>query len=235
MNAARLAPLLILCVGVAFAAPEPDKKSVKEGLQVFQDLVGSWRATGTPNGSREEKERGFWQETISWEWQFKGDDAWLKAAFAKGKYFATAELRYIPADDRYRLTAVTPAKQQLVFEGARKDNKLTLERTDDATKERQRLIINLLHSNRYLYSFETCPGGKTRYTALYQVGATKEGVPFASEQDQPECVVSGGLGTSKVTYKGKTYYVCCSGCRTAFQEEPEKYIKEFEERKAKKK
>jgi YHS domain-containing protein len=36
-----------------------------------------------------------------------------------------------------------------------------------------------------------------------------------------------------VLYKGKTYYVCCSGCRDAFKDDPEKYIKEFEERKAK--
>jgi YHS domain-containing protein len=38
-----------------------------------------------------------------------------------------------------------------------------------------------------------------------------------------------------VTYKGKTYYVCCTGCRDAFKENPEKYIKEFEESKKKKK
>ena len=26
-------------------------------------------------------------------------------------------------------------------------------------------------------------------------------------------------------YKGKTYYVCCSGCRDAFNENPEKFLK----------
>ena len=31
-----------------------------------------------------------------------------------------------------------------------------------------------------------------------------------------------------VAYQGKTYYVCCSGCRDAFRDDPEKYIKEFE-------
>ena len=52
---------------------------------------------------------------------------------------------------------------------------------------------------------------------MYQVGATKEGVPFAGGDGKPECVVSGGLGTMPVMYKGKTYYVCCSGCRDAFK------------------
>jgi YHS domain-containing protein len=38
-----------------------------------------------------------------------------------------------------------------------------------------------------------------------------------------------------VSYNGKDYYVCCSGCRDAFKENPEKYIKEAEAKaKAKK-
>jgi YHS domain-containing protein len=49
-------------------------------------------------------------------------------------------------------------------------------------------------------------------------------------------VVSGGKGTMPVSYKGKTYYVCCSGCRDEFKENPEKYIAEYEAKlKAKKK
>ena len=28
----------------------------------------------------------------------------------------------------------------------------------------------------------------------------------------------------KVEYKGKTYYFCAPGCRTRFEEDPEKYI-----------
>ena len=37
-----------------------------------------------------------------------------------------------------------------------------------------------------------------------------------------------------VTYKGETFYVCCSGCRDAFNENPEKFIKEYEAKKNKK-
>jgi YHS domain-containing protein len=33
-------------------------------------------------------------------------------------------------------------------------------------------------------------------------------------------------------HKGETYYVCCSGCRDAFNENPEKYITEFKAKKA---
>ena len=34
-----------------------------------------------------------------------------------------------------------------------------------------------------------------------------------------------------ISYKGETFYVCCSGCRDAFNENPEKYIKEFKAKK----
>lgn len=30
----------------------------------------------------------------------------------------------------------------------------------------------------------------------------------------------------KTDYKGKTYYFCAAGCKEAFEEEPEKYLKE---------
>jgi YHS domain-containing protein len=49
----------------------------------------------------------------------------------------------------------------------------------------------------------------------------------------PECIVSGGPGTIKVMYKGEAYYVCCSGCKAAFLDEPEKFIKELKEKQKK--
>ena len=71
----------------------------------------------------------------------------------------------------------------------------------------------------------TRPKGADAFTRLYQVGATKEGEPFADEAKRPECIVSGGRGTIKVSYDGKDYDVCCSGCRDKFKGDPEKYIK----------
>ena len=101
-------------------------------------------------------------------------------------------------------------------------------------KEAQRLVFTLLHDNRFLYRFEKKPAGRASFAKVYQVGATKKGVAFAAGETGPECVVSGGKGTIMVSYKGQNYYVCCSGCREAFQDNPEKFIKEFNERKGKK-
>ena len=37
-----------------------------------------------------------------------------------------------------------------------------------------------------------------------------------------------------VSYQGETFYVCCTGCRDAFNENPKKYVEEFKARKGKK-
>jgi hypothetical protein len=237
MKMLRMAGVLALLVLAGGVQAAPAKKTSKEALRAFQDLIGSWRCTGEPYGTREEKMKGFWQEKISWQWQFKKKDAWLLATFDKGKYFTRAELRYVPARDAYELKATTPAKETLTFAGKLEKKRLTLARTDASAKQDQRLVVTLYHFNRYVYQYETKPTDHETYKQVYRVGATKIGVAFASDDDgKPECVVSGGLGTMPVTHKGKTYYVCCTGCRDAFNDEPEKYIKEYEERlKAKKK
>ncbi len=235
MKPSRLAPaFLALFVSCAAAAADgKERKGPRQALKPFNDLVGSWRGTGEPEGTRAQKQKGFWVEGIGWEWQFKGGDAWLRLAFDKGKYFSRGELRYLPEKDAYRLAVVTADKKELSFEGQLEPGgkRLTLDRADPDTNETQRLVFSLLHPNRHLYRYEVRPAGRTTFTRVYQVGATKEGVPFASKGDtSPECVVSGGKGTIAVSHKGKTYYVCCTGCRDEFNDNPEKYIKEFEER-----
>lgn len=224
-------PVVVFLTSFALAAGTVEKKTPKQALRALNDLIGNWRGTGEPNGSREEKQRNFWQEAIAWEWRFKGKDMYLRAVFDKSKHFLDAELRYLPDKQRYQLTAMTPDKEKLVFEGTLDKKRLTLERIDDKNKETQRLVLMLLHFNRHVYRFEVKAADRAAFREIYRVGATKEGVEFAGGDDKPECVVSGGLGTMPVTYKGKTYYVCCTGCRDAFRDEPEKYIKEFEERK----
>jgi hypothetical protein len=223
-----LAAVIILATASqAIAADAPTKKTYKDALQAFNDLIGSWRCTGTPEGKRKE----FWTETMAWQWQFKRDEAWMTVAFEKGKYFTGGELRYVTEKDHYQLTVETVDKTRLAFTGDLKEKVLTLERDDADSKEGQRLVFTFLHPNRILYRYEVKSAEQKNFAKVYQVGATKEGVPFAEGETGPECVVSGGLGTIKVTYKGQTYWFCCSGCRDAFKDDPEKYIKEYEAKK----
>jgi hypothetical protein len=234
MKALRILVALAFPV-LGLAADPPAQRSPREALQAFNDLIGSWRASGEPNGTREEKQRGFWQEKMAWEWQLKRKDTFLRVTFENGKHFTEGELRFLPDRNVYQLRLQTPTKETRTFEGPLTNRKLVLDRQDDQKKETQRLTLNLLHANRYLVRYEFKPTDHAIFTLGYQVGATKEGVAFASDDDgQPECVVSGGLGKIAVSYQGKTYYVCCGGCRDAFKEEPEKYIKEYEAKKKQK-
>jgi hypothetical protein len=216
----------------------PKNRTPKDALQSLNVLIGSWKGSGAPEGTKEERAAGAWEETVAWEWKFKDQDAWLAVTFTKGKYFTKGELRYTPEKDaaadaapRFTLTLTTTDKTTATFVGglSDKDKVLALTRTDGPASEEQRLVFSLLHHNRHLYRFETRPANTTvAYTKKYQVGATKEGVAFADVPKGPECIVSGGLGTIKVSYKGKDYWVCCSGCRDEFKADPEKYIKEAE-------
>lgn len=234
----RLAGIVaVLCVaGWAGTAEAPVKKTAKTALQDLNVLIGTWKGTGAPEGTLAERQKGFWTETVTWEWQFKAeDDPWLAVKFDGGKHFTRGTLRYLPARDQYELTLQTVEKTSVVFTGPIEKQRLLLERKDDKTQETQRLVLNLLHDNRHLYHLETGTGERPFFRKKYQVGCTRDGVAFATGDNKPECVVSGGLGTMPVMYKGKTYYVCCSGCRDAFNDDPAKYVAEFEAKQKEKK
>jgi hypothetical protein len=206
-------------------ADTPAKRSPREAFREFNELIGSWRATGLPEvGTAAQKRQGFWTETVAWSWKFKGDDAWLALEFTKGKHWKKGELHALPEQNRYRLSLENTAGETQTFEGSLEKHILSVERTDERTKETQRFVLTPLHETRFLYRYEVKPAERSSFTVLYKVGATREGVAFASGDSRPECIVSGGLGTIKVMYRGKEYHVCCGGCRDAFNDNPEKFI-----------
>ena len=215
-------------------ATGPAQPTSKEALQAFNDLIGSWRGTATPAGTKDEQQRNFWVEAITWQWQFKDKDAWLQVAFDKSKHFTKGTLRYVPAKNNFVLTLTTLAKEEQAFTGTLSDKVLTLDGEPDAKGDVRRVVVTLLHDNRYLYRVDTKKAERVSFTNVFKVGATREGVSFAAGSGKPECIVSGGLGTRPVEYMGKTYYVCCSGCATEFNADPAKYVREFEAKKAKK-
>ncbi len=232
---------ILLYLHVASADDKPPKPTPREALKPFNDLIGGWKATGEPEGTPQEKQRGFWKETVNWGWKFKGDDAWIVLSIKDGKHFKSGELRYLPDKERYQLSMnakdAKAGDKPLVFEGelTNKGRSLVVERTDDKTKQSQRITINLVGDIRFVYLFEHKPPTRKQFIRDYMVAATKEGESFGPAEKKPECVVTGGLGTSTVMHKGVTYYLCCTGCRDAFLENPEKFIKEFMDRKAKEK
>jgi YHS domain-containing protein len=157
--------------------------------------------------------------------------------FQKSKYFTAGELRYVPDKDHFTMTLTTVQKEQVTFVGNldTQDEKKVLTLDRQSEKEAQRLVFTFLHSNRFLYRYETKAEGRPLYAKKWTVGVTKDGESFAVGSGKPECIVSGGTATTPVSYMGKTYYVCCSGCRDEFNANAAKYVKEYEEKLAKSK
>ena len=217
---------LPLCAAALVLGAEP-APTAKDALQPFNGLIATWKGTGYPEGTREERAKGFWVEKLEWKWHFEGVIASLKLSIADGKHFKGGELRYLPKTRQYELALTTLDKSEQVFVGTlvigkQKETVLTVERT--VGSDMQQITLTMLHSNRYLYQFATKPKDAKAFTRVWQVGATKEGEPFAELNKGPECIVTGGRGTMSVSYKGKTYFVCCSGCKDEFDADPAKYI-----------
>lgn len=225
-----IATLTLLALAFAFPTlgGDSDKpKDAKEALQALQDYIGGWKGNGTT-----EKDRSIWKETVNWSWRFKGKDAFFSVDMADSKLFKKGELRYLADKDVYELMLVDIKDKEQRFEGGLKKGYLTVERTDPESKEGQQIKINTAGGGlRLVLTYSTRLPDRKIYNKQFQIAYTKEGEAFGSAAKKPECVVTGGLGTSAVSFMGVTYYVCCSGCRDAFNENPAKVIADYKARK----
>ena len=222
-------------VALPVLAADKDERAEKlEALKALNDYVGDWNGTGGPPRAKAGS-KDFWTETVSWAWRFKGDDVWLHVKIKDGKYFKAGDMRYLVEKKKYELTLTDVKDKKQVYEGEIKDEVFTLESVDPDTKDTHKLTMNLAGDGvRLIYKSARKPAGKTLYLQQYEVACNKAGESLGAKEKKNLCIVTGGLGTSTVTHKGQTYYVCCSGCADAFKEDPEKYIKEFEAKKNKK-
>ena len=229
----------LLAAGFANPAPKPavnsDQAEQKKALEEFNTLIGGWRGVGMPRrGSR----RGAWIESAEWVWDFSKDSVAIRYVVKNGKQLQSARLTYKPKTKQYEMTALFADKTSRTYKGRLSKTKLVL--LSDAGKDgaAYRMTVTRLNHKRTLVLHERKQGKQSQFFRIAEVGYTREGTSLAVEGGgEVECVVTGGKGTMRVSYKGKTYYVCCSGCRDAFNEDPEgilaAYRKRVEERKRK--
>lgn len=228
-----LAVLPALVFVVAQLATAQDFKTSKQALQALNDYVGAWNLDGK-SGPNKKKES--WQESVEWGWKFKGEDAWMVMKFKGSKAFKSGEARYDLKKKHYVFDLVDAADKKTTYTGNIDGNYLVLEGTDASTKDTKRVKMAIAGDGiRLLYNVAVKPEGKTIYSVAYDIAGTREGESLsAGQRNERECVVSGGLGTGTVSYMGKTYWVCCSGCRDAFAETPKFFVDAFEAKRKKK-
>jgi hypothetical protein len=228
---AALVALVFFLPSLVWSA-DADKEEVKEKLRELQDFIGSWKGNGQPDKPRPSPRDPIWSESLDWSWRFKGDDVWLRLEIKNGKELKGGEVRYLPDKMVYQLTMKDKSDKKLVFLGTIKSEVLTWERMDPDTKVTQQITMNVA-GDGVIFNYHVAhrEEGKTIWVKDYKVSAKKEGESLGRVEKKNECVVSGGVGTMTVSYKGETFWVCCSGCRDAFNENPEKYIAEFKAKK----
>ncbi len=223
-------------------SPKPASLAPKEALQPFNGLVGSWKGSGMPEGTKEERIAGAWEETIAWEWKFKEKDAWLTLTFTKGKYFTKGELRYTPDKDkkepRFTLALTTVGKATETYVGGLDDKGkvLTLTRTDGPAKRRTAARLQLAPRQPALVPVRHAPGGNDhRVHEDVPSGARRKRASRSPTCRRARSASSAAERDDDRDLQGQTYYVCCSGCRDEFKANPEKYIKEAEAKAKEKK
>ena len=233
--------LLVMATGKAddsTTRPKPLTKEQKSAAQKalgepFGPLVGGWRGAGqVRRGSR----AGAWQENGIFVWNFDKGNVGIQYDVKEGKHIRSALVTWDPKTESFTMEAVFADKTTRKYKGKQEKSVLVFESEPDQKDYVSRVTIRKLNEKRILVLYETRKASQSFYRRLGEVGYTREGTRLASSDSTgPECVVTGGAGTIAVSHKGKTYYVCCTGCRDAFNDDPEGILAEYRERLAEKK
>ncbi len=184
--------------------------------------------------------RGAWTESADWAWKLTSDSAGLEMTVKKGKYLKAGVLRSGKAPGTFVFKATLADGTSRTFAGAAAEDTKRLVLTADAKAPAggvRRVSLTPLHDTRLLVLLEAEDPEVHTFSRLGEVGYSREGVALATGDSYPLCIVTEGRGTIEVSYKGKTYWVCCSGCRDQFKDDPESVLAEAaarEKAKAKK-
>ena len=210
-------------------------------LQPLQILLGQWRGT-----TRREYENFKAVDNHEWVWDLRTDakNPALTINSDKSPYLKQGRLSWNVGDQKFTLTATDTAGTKREFVGdftdpvheiVGSDDKLhkvfrlefnQVDKSGQASGEMWQLSFEQQENNRYLLEVAK-RRGNAAFARYDTVSTQREGTSFAlSDTDYAEktCIISEGLGTTEIVFKGRSYWVCCSGCKAAFDEDPETWI-----------
>jgi hypothetical protein len=222
-----------------------DRDTLLEAMEPLKVLTGGWRATPHQANPGDKLEEPNW----AWDFQTEPGKPALVMSTNDSPYFNSIRLSYdVEAqeftmtvnciDDQIRELRGTFEKAPTEFQGDDRrmhiTYKLTLSETDPADERDQwQVAFNQQDNNRYLVELYRWRSSHERFDRFDTINNQRDGTNFAQADDdygERECIISGGLGTMQVSFAGKSYWVCCSGCQAAFNDDPEKWIARWEEK-----
>lgn len=237
----RSLPLVGLLAGLALTNPaasplQEPQDSPPAAYAPFEHLVGSWKGTGV---LEKNKLKG-WPETHMWAWKFAGGKpVGMTVEITGGKILGKAKLTQDARTEEYRLEGTGADAKPVLYAGKLDDRGLLrMDRLDppaEVGKERLELSLNQ-NKIRYTMKLFRQEPGSPQFSPVLSINPGKEGESFAAggaAADLPKCIITGGAGTMTVAYQGKSYPICCTGCRDEFTENPEKYVSKYLARLAK--
>ena len=196
-------------------------------LKPLNRFVGQWRGVGQ---LRRGSSKGAWSEKTSCQWKFQDDKRSVIFKSEGGQQFSRLEIGFDEASQKITLKQtlddITRTYSAPVPKSWSDPVKFTTVPNDDGTTYRFTLHALSDIRSTFLLEKQATPTGSFRRIA--GIGYTRSGAKLASSQTKNVCVVTGGTGTIPVSHKGKTYYVCCSGCQQAFEDDPDGIIAAWE-------
>ena len=225
--------ILSVLVGLPAVAEKPPSETTKsaaiQALQDYNVLVGGWRGVGQPKRG---SQTGAWQERVESVWELKPKKSGIRWKIDAGKQWKSALLSYDEEKQVYTLNVELPDETSRTYSGKINEKRLVMESEPKVEQEIHRVTLTVLNENRVTMLLEKRPEQQSFFTRVAEIGYQRDGTRLAvAGNSGPECVVTGGLGTIAVMHQGKTYYVCCTGCRDAFNDDPEGILAEYKKRK----
>lgn len=226
------------------SSADSNREKTVAGLRPLSFLVGDWKGVAQPKrGSNV----GAWSEKAHAAWHFDDKIPCLLLNLEPGKkstkfFFATSSESSRPIIEfrqqdqpAIALEMTKPANLTSAESASQKSNTppdhWVFENIAEPSKLRHRITIRQINEIRMTLLFEESSNSEASFRRQYEIGMTREGERLANgNTGERQCIVTGGLGTISVMHAGKTYYVCCEGCKQAFESDPEGTLMAYRER-----